>query len=74
MQAFNDRIKSRIITANNLERKKKIKAMKAWHKQNVEQKMKFEKREQQRELEKKQKVSFNAYQVMIALLVFNPDW
>lgn len=58
VRALDEKIKSRIITANDLERKKKIKAMKLWHKQDVEKKRQFEKRKQQRELETQQKVGF----------------
>ncbi|XP_046661770.1 filamin A-interacting protein 1-like isoform X1 [Homalodisca vitripennis] len=55
MEAFDKRIQKRITAANNLERKNKIKAMKAWHQQDVEKKRQFEQRKRNRELENKQK-------------------
>lgn len=57
MEAFDERIRSRVVAANYIERMNKIKAMKAWHKQDVLKKKEFERRKQQRELETKQKVS-----------------
>lgn len=56
MAAFDERIKSRVTMANYIQRMSKIKAMKQWHKQEVEKKKMFESRREKRELENKQKV------------------
>lgn len=72
MEAFDERIRSRVVAANYIERMNKIKAMKAWHKQDVLKKKEFERRKQQRELESKLKVS-STFSNIVTLCIWCKD-